>query len=74
MELAAVNRTNYLIDPKSQKRHKLTYSYIGPVLIGMGGKGSQKWSCVILFIRLPYSLALLPAFACSVRQQPAKAQ
>ena len=38
MESAVSNRTNLLLDPKSLKRHKITYSYVGPVLIGIGGK------------------------------------
>jgi len=33
------NQTVSLVDPESQKRRvKSSYSYIGPVLIGIGGK------------------------------------
>lgn len=39
MEIAVnFNQTIFLVDPESQKRQKYSYSYIGPVLIGIGGK------------------------------------
>lgn len=38
MEMAAFNQTLLLVDPSSKKRIKLSYSYLGAVLIGIGGK------------------------------------
>lgn len=38
MEMAAFNQTLLLVDPRSQKRIKLSYSYLGAVLIGIGGE------------------------------------
>lgn len=32
------NQSVFLVDPESQKRPKYSYSYFGPVLIGIGGK------------------------------------
>lgn len=37
MEMSSINQTFLLVDPKLTRRKKASYSYIGPVLIGVGG-------------------------------------